>query len=75
MSTLDQVSRTCSTCRELISQLLEAREDLDRALLRSPGDPGVAGLRDKVRKLQGATEIEFLKAMAALDDHHRKTGS
>lgn len=68
MSTLERITRTCSTCRQLIVQLLEAREELDRA---SPGEPGAAGLRDKVAKLQAATQAEFLKAMDALADHHR----
>lgn len=71
MSSLEQVTRTCSACRQLIVQLLEAVEDLDRALVRAPDGSGTAGLRDKVRKLQAATETEFLKAMDALADHYR----
>ena len=65
-SSLEHIQHSCAACRKLITQQLEARDDLARALAQSPQGASVGVLQDKVRKLQAATEIQFLKAMDAL---------
>lgn len=66
MSTTEQFVHACTECRKLITQQLEARDQLDQALRQSPQGPAVAVLRDKVAKLKASTEAQFLKAMNAL---------
>ena len=66
VSSTERFTNSCAECRKLIALQLEAREQLERALLQSPEGPTVAMLRDKVRKLAASTESEFMKAMAAL---------
>ena len=66
VSSPEQFVHTCTECRKLIAQQLEAREQLARAIAHSPDGPAVAVLRDKVRKLAAHSEAAFLKAMNAL---------
>lgn len=66
-SSVDKFTRSCADCQKLIALQLEAREQLGREIARSPHSPAVAVLRDKVWKLQAATETQFMKAMDALN--------
>lgn len=62
----EHITRSCAECRKLIEQLLQAREQLQDAATQAPRSPRVAVLEDKVRKLQAATEAQFLKAMDSI---------
>ena len=66
-SSVDKFTRSCADCQKLIALQLEARAQLGREIARSPDSPAVAVLRDKVCKLQAATETQFMKAMDALN--------
>lgn len=66
-SSVDKFTRTCADCQQLITLQLEARALLSREIARSPDSPAVGVLRDKVWKLQAATETQFMKAMDALN--------
>ena len=71
MSTYERAINNLTACRALIAQLLAAHEELDRLQEHSPGSPAAATMRDKVCKLQAASEEQFLKAMEALESPHR----
>lgn len=66
-SSVDKFTRSCADCQQLIALQLEARAQLGREIPQSPDSPAVAVLRDKVWKLQAATETQFMKAMDAFN--------
>ena len=66
-SRYDQIQHACTACRKLIIEQLEAQDALARALARSPDGNEAVVLRDKVGKLKAATEVQFMKAMSALN--------
>lgn len=66
MSSIERFAHACTEYRKLISQQLEAREQLEQAIAQSPDAAAVAVLRDKVGKLRAGTEAAFLKEMTAI---------
>ena len=66
ISSIEQITAATAASRKLIGQLLETQEELTRALARSPQDPHVRVLREKMDKLRIASEKQFLLAMDAI---------
>ena len=63
MASTDQIHAASAACRKLIEQVLDIQQELAQLQARSAEDSRIGVLRDKLARLQAASERQFLSAM------------
>ena len=63
MASTDQIHAASAACRKLIEQILDTQQELAQLQARFAEDSRIGVLRDKLARLQAASERQFLSAM------------